>query len=75
MKLSKDMQNAVSLVSLVQKRLEADSTFQTLLEVANQAAKSRSNMKKVLSLPGVASAMLTEADTMDIVPAKEAKVN
>jgi hypothetical protein len=75
MKLSKDMQNAVALVGLVQKRLEADSTFQTLLEVANQAAKSRANMKKVLSLPGVASAMVTEADTMDIVPAKEAKVN
>jgi hypothetical protein len=75
MKLSKEMQSAVSLVGLVQKRLEADGTFQSLLEVANQAAKSRANMRKVLGLPGVASAMVTEADAMDITPAKEAKVN
>ena len=74
MKLSKEMSAAVSLVSLVQKRLEQDSTFQTLLTVAAQAAKNRSDMRKVLSLPGMAEAALAEADAMDIVSPKE-KVN
>jgi hypothetical protein len=75
MKLTKDMQAAVSLVSLVQRRLESDSTFQTLLAVAAQAAKNRADMKKVLGLPGMAEAALAEADSMDITPAKETKVN